>query len=79
MAVARAWRVTGLPATFVVRPGGEVVGMAVGMREWNAEPMRALRVPAWEEPSPRTRCGTRWHSICCNKVGAAKRSSSFLA
>ncbi|HBH03737.1 MAG: hypothetical protein A2W08_09895 [Candidatus Rokubacteria bacterium RBG_16_73_20] len=45
MAVARAWRVTGLPATFVVRPGGEVVGMAVGMREWNAEPMRALLEP----------------------------------
>jgi peroxiredoxin len=39
---ATAWRVTGLPATFVVRPGGEVAGMAVGPREWNGGPMQAL-------------------------------------
>lgn len=39
---ARRWRVTGLPATFVVRPGGEVAGMAVGAREWNSREMRAL-------------------------------------
>jgi peroxiredoxin len=39
---ARMWRVTGLPATFVVRPGGEVAGMAVGAREWNSGEMRAL-------------------------------------
>ncbi len=39
---SRAWRVTGLPATFLVRPGGEVVGMAAGAREWDSEPMRAL-------------------------------------
>src|SRR5882762_6978043 len=40
------WRVTALPATFLVRPGGkgesEVVGMAIGAREWNSETMRAL-------------------------------------
>ncbi len=42
MATARAWRVTGLPATFIVRPGGEVAGMAVGPREWDAAEMRAL-------------------------------------
>ncbi len=30
---AGAWRVTGIPATFVVRPGGEVAGMATGARE----------------------------------------------
>lgn len=41
-ATARAWRVTGLPATFVLRPGGEVVGVAVGAREWNSAEMRAL-------------------------------------
>jgi hypothetical protein len=34
--------VNGLPATFVVRPGGEAVGMAMGAREWNSAPMRAL-------------------------------------
>ncbi len=39
---ANAWRVTGLPATFLVRPGGEVAGTAVGAREWHSEPMRAL-------------------------------------
>jgi peroxiredoxin len=41
-ATATAWRVTGIPATFVVRPGGEVAGVAVGAREWHGEPMRAL-------------------------------------
>ncbi len=44
-ATAEAWRVTGLPASFVIRPGGEVVGMAVGAREWDAPPMRALLEP----------------------------------
>lgn len=39
---AGAWRVTGIPATFVVRPGGEVAGMAAGAREWNGQEMRAL-------------------------------------
>jgi thiol-disulfide isomerase/thioredoxin len=42
MKTASAWRVTGLPATFLIRPGGEVAGVAVGAREWNSEPMRAL-------------------------------------
>ena len=36
------WRVTALPATFLVSPGGEVAGMAVGAREWNSDEMRAL-------------------------------------
>jgi len=36
------WRVAALPATFLVRPGGEVAGMAVGAREWNSDEMRAL-------------------------------------
>jgi len=42
MAASRAWRVHGLPATFVVRPGGEAVGMAHGAREWDSAEMRAL-------------------------------------
>ncbi|HET7875931.1 MAG TPA: TlpA disulfide reductase family protein [Methylomirabilota bacterium] len=45
MKTAEAWRVTGLPATFIVRPGGEVTGMAVGPREWNSAEMRALLEP----------------------------------
>ena len=36
------WRVTALPSTFLVRPGGEVAGMAMGAREWNSDEMRAL-------------------------------------
>ena len=39
---AGAWRVTALPATFIVRPGGEVAGIAVGAREWNSREMTAL-------------------------------------
>jgi peroxiredoxin len=39
---AGAWRVTSLPATFVVRPGGEAVGLAFGAREWNSAEMREL-------------------------------------
>jgi peroxiredoxin len=42
LSASRAWRVQGLPATFVVRPGGEAVGMALGAREWNSAEMRAL-------------------------------------
>lgn len=39
---ATAWRVTGLPATFIIKPGGEVAGLAVGAREWHSAEMRAL-------------------------------------
>src|SRR5262245_36872207 len=42
METAHAWRVPGVPATFVLRPGGEVVGLVVGMREWDSREMRAL-------------------------------------
>jgi len=42
LAASRAWRVQGLPATFVVQPGGNAVGMALGAREWNSGEMRAL-------------------------------------
>jgi peroxiredoxin len=37
-----AWRVSSLPATFVVRPGGEAVGLAFGAREWSSAEMRDL-------------------------------------
>ena len=39
---ANAWRVNGIPTTFVIRPSGEVVGMAVGPRDWNSREVRAL-------------------------------------
>lgn len=42
MKTAETWRVTALPATFIVRPGGEVAGMAVGPREWDSAEMRVL-------------------------------------
>jgi peroxiredoxin len=42
---AERWRVTGLPTTFILRPGGEVVGMAQGPREWDNADMRALLEP----------------------------------
>jgi peroxiredoxin len=45
MKTAGAWRVTALPATFVIKPGGEVVGMAVGPRDWDSTEMRALLEP----------------------------------
>jgi peroxiredoxin len=45
MKTAEAWRVTALPATFIVRPGGEVTGLAVGPREWDSAEMRALLEP----------------------------------
>jgi len=44
-ATAQAWRVTGLPATFVIRPGGEVAAMAMGAREWDSAPMTAALEP----------------------------------
>ena len=39
---AGGWRVTALPATFIVRPGGDVTGMVVGARERNSTEMREL-------------------------------------
>jgi len=36
------WRVTAIPATFLVLPGGDVTGMAMGAREWNSQEMRTL-------------------------------------
>jgi peroxiredoxin len=46
------WRVTALPWTFLVRPGGEVVGMATGAREWNSDEMRALVERLLPHPHP---------------------------
>ena len=42
MKTAGAWRVTSLPATFVIKPGGDVVGFAIGARDWDSAAMRAL-------------------------------------
>jgi len=42
LATSKAWRVTSLPATFLVKPDGEVAGMAIGARDWNGAEMRAL-------------------------------------
>lgn len=42
MSTAQAWRVTGIPATFLVRPTGEVAGVAHGPREWDSKEMAAL-------------------------------------
>ncbi|MGH7307481.1 MAG: TlpA family protein disulfide reductase [Candidatus Rokuibacteriota bacterium] len=42
MRTAQAWRVTALPATFIIAPGGNLVGLAIGPREWDGAPMRAL-------------------------------------
>ncbi len=42
LGTAKAWRVSNLPVTFIVKPGREVVGMAVGAREWTGAEMRAL-------------------------------------
>ena len=45
MKVAASWRVAALPVTFIVKPGGDVVGMATGAREWNSREMKALLEP----------------------------------
>jgi hypothetical protein len=42
MKVAASWRVAALPVTFIVKPGGDVVGMVTGAREWNSREMKAL-------------------------------------
>ena len=36
------WRVTALPATFLISPGGDATGMAVGARQWDSAEMKAL-------------------------------------
>jgi peroxiredoxin len=40
--ISDGWRVTALPATFLIRPGGDVAGMVVGAREWDSAEMMAL-------------------------------------
>src|SRR6267143_705817 len=42
LTASQAWRVSSLPATFVVRPGGNAVALAFGAREWNSAEMRAV-------------------------------------
>src|SRR2546426_5535923 len=45
LAASRAWRVASLPATFVIRPGGDAVALAFGAREWNSAEMRVVLEP----------------------------------
>ena len=45
LAASQAWRVASLPATFVVRPGGDAVALAFGAREWNSAEMRTVLEP----------------------------------
>lgn len=42
MRTAEAWRVTAIPATFLVKPNGEVAGVAYGAREWDSREMVTL-------------------------------------
>jgi peroxiredoxin len=42
METANAWRVSALPATFVIRPGGDAAGYALGARDWDSPAMRSL-------------------------------------
>ncbi len=55
MRTAGAWRVTGIPATFLVKPSGEVAGVAHGPREWDSRDVVALLdalLPAAARPTP---------------------------
>lgn len=55
MSAAGAWRVTAIPATFLVKPSGEVVGVAYGAREWDSKEMVALLetlLPGASRPGP---------------------------
>jgi peroxiredoxin len=45
LTASQAWRVASLPATFVIRPGGDAVALAFGAREWNSAEMRAVLEP----------------------------------
>jgi len=51
MSTARAWRVTGIPATFLVKPTGEVAGVAHGAREWDSKEMVALLETLFPRPA----------------------------
>lgn len=42
MKVTAAFRVRGLPSTFLVDRGGQLVGQAVGAREWASPQSKAL-------------------------------------
>jgi cytochrome c biogenesis protein CcmG, thiol:disulfide interchange protein DsbE len=47
-----AYGVIGLPTTFLIGRSGRAVALAVGPREWNAEPARALIQALLAEPAP---------------------------
>src|SRR5439155_10266757 len=78
MKTAGAWRVNGIPTTFVIRPGGDVVGMAVGPRDWNGREMRALLETLLPDAHGHgTRCPRRAHThVISSPCGWASASSS---
>jgi peroxiredoxin len=51
---SNAWRVSALPATFVIRPGGDVAGYALGARNWNSPAMQTL-VESLRQATPAAR------------------------
>jgi peroxiredoxin len=54
METAGRWRASALPATFVIRPGGDVAGYALGARDWNSPAMHSL-VESMLPATPATR------------------------
>ena len=48
LATSNTWGVTSLPATFLVKAGGEAAAMAIGARECNGAEKRALKT-AWSD------------------------------
>jgi peroxiredoxin len=77
MRTAQAWRVIALPATFIIGPGGDVVGMAIGPREWDGAEMRTLvesLLPGdHQHPAERPAAGAR---DVTGVTGAARRSET---
>ncbi len=70
MAAAQAWRVTGLPTTFVIRPGGDVAAMAVGARDWDGAAMRSVLEPMLPA-RPRTPVSGRSGGLAGVSISAA--------
>lgn len=48
---AQAWPFSGIPATFIIDPSGRVVYRALGVREWEADPV-VERILALRDPVP---------------------------
>jgi hypothetical protein len=78
LATSNTWRVTSRPATFLVKPGGEAAGMAIGAREWNGAEMRALieTLPpaSWASSWPSL---GRWSPVATSTVRLARGTPEF--